>query len=124
MFGRVGLPSLLSFLALNFAAAACVALFIELMPHPELPFWKELLALLYSYFSMWVIIFFVMRPLFGSPTVFRTRDTDRYGARVTGRDLSWTRLRERYTTTEIVVILVAIVALFAGFVPFIQMLER
>ncbi len=90
--------------------------------YPDKPYWHVLGTFLLSNAVAWVLIIFVVRPLRGMPPLIRKRPQDDFETWLTGYGFRWGRLRERYSTNELIWLFgVLVVPCVAAFVSSIRM---
>jgi hypothetical protein len=94
-----------------FCAISAIALSKELGK----PFVPTLLLLLVAGAITQVIFIFVLRPAAGKPALFRIRESDDFETFLTGKRFDLSRLRERYSVGEIVLLVFVIGGLSASF---------
>jgi hypothetical protein len=116
VLGRKDIPAVLWIFASSLGFIAVFAAFMKQTYDPNVPYWKELVNWLLIWSAGSTISYFVVRPLRGLPPLFRKRETDDFETWLTGNGWRWSRLRERYTTNELILLFGTIgVLLFACF---------
>ena len=98
------------------SAFGLLAVFVAvLQPNffPEIAAWKLYVMFVAGLATSHLISFLVVRPMRGMPPIFRKRYTDDFETWMGGNGLRWSRIYERYTTQELILLVAVISMLFA-----------
>jgi len=102
--GRKDLPAVLWISISTLAINAVVAEFMRERFMQNVPFWSA-----YIWWNLTIAVGFhfyylIFRPLRGQPPLFRKRPGDDFETWLLGSGFKWSRLTERYTTDELLLV--------------------
>jgi hypothetical protein len=93
---------------------ACVAMALQRWTLRGIPSWKIFVLLLLSAEAGRFANIFILRPLRGQPPLFRFRYGDDFATYLGGGEIKWSRLFERYSSDELILLVGVLIVLLGG----------
>ena len=98
----------------KFLALAAIVFTLHGVLFRDSPYWKAFVAMALSIETSEIIYIFLLRPLRGQPPLLRRRAIDDFEAWPLGNGIRWSRLGERYSSDELILLFgIIAVMLFA-----------